>query len=103
VVPVGLAPAPTNLSAVSQADRVTIFWNDPVGGYGGTVVDYEVECRAGSSAVQKSFAGGNTWFTATGLTSATQYEFRVRAKLATGISGEWSHAEGVSWFAATTN
>ena len=103
VIPVGLAPAPTISSAVPQADRITIFLSDPDGGYGATVVDYEVEWKAGSSAEQKSFTGGNTWFTATGLDPATQYEFRVRVKLATGIYGEWSHEEDDLWFTATTD
>jgi len=93
VVPVSLAPAPviSPESVVLQSDRITLFFTSPVGGYGGAVVDYEVEWRlAGATNAHNSFTGGNAWFTASGLDSETAYEFRVRAKLATGVFGEWT-------------
>jgi titin len=100
VVPVSLAPAPVISSVVPQSDRITLFFTSPLGGYGGTVVDYQVEWRlVGATNAQKSFTGGNAWFTASGLDSETAYEFRVRARLATGVSGEWT----TPWYQAATS
>jgi titin len=99
VVPLGLAPAPVDISNVSQSEMVTLFWGDPAGGYGGTVVDYEVEWwEVGSTTTSSSFTDGNAWFMLTGLEPASTYDFRVRARLASGVSGDWT-----PWYQATTS
>jgi titin len=83
---------PTNLTAGVNATTVTLNWLAP-GSNGGTpLTDYVIDYRTGTAAFVTFTDGQSTALTATvtGLTSGTNYDFRVYAKNSVGNSATFA-------------
>ena len=95
--PLGVAGAPTSLSAKAGDRSVALSWSAPSSTGGSPVTSYSVERSAYSNATSTwgSFAAvatvSSTTATLTGLTNGTRYQFRVTAKNVVG-SGAYSSA-----------
>jgi len=85
----GVTSAPQGLAVSAAVREATLSWSVPGALNGGTLTDYLVEYRVGSSGSWVTFADGvstDTAATVTGLTSQTAYQFRVAAVTAFGTS-----------------
>jgi len=74
-----LPPAPTGITSTVTANSAVINWNTVTNATG-----YEIETKDG--VIDR---GTNTTYTHSGLSSGTQYTYRVKAKNASG-AGAWS-------------
>ncbi|HEX5761431.1 MAG TPA: fibronectin type III domain-containing protein [Thermoanaerobaculia bacterium] len=81
----GKPAAPSGLTAVTQsASSVLLAWTDNAN----NETNYRVERKTNGGWTQLPLLpAGSTSFTVTGLTAATSYTFRVRAKNSAGFSG----------------
>jgi subtilisin family serine protease/putative cell wall-binding protein len=85
----GIPSAPLNLAATPAQRSATLSWTTPATSNGGTITDYVVRHRAGSTGSWVTFADGvgtGTRTTVTGLLVSTSYQFQVAAVTSFGTS-----------------
>jgi hypothetical protein len=81
-VNLGVAAAPTDVTATAGNARATVTWAAPQSA--SAITGYTVERTNGTTVVLTNVPATATTFTATGLVNGTAYTFRVRAVNANG-------------------
>jgi chitodextrinase len=84
----GIASAPTALAVGAVALKaIPLTWTAPLTLNGGTITDYVIQYRVGSTGTWLTFADAvsvTTGVTVTGLTAKTSYQFQVAARTVQG-------------------
>lgn len=81
--------AVTNLAGTPALDAVELTWTAPSGPVGVPIIDYFIDYRQANTSTWNTFTdavSNSTTATVTGLSSGTDYEFRVRASNVAGNS-----------------
>ena len=95
--------APTNLAATSASgSQINLSWG-PASEAGGTIAQYLIErCQgAGCSSFTQIATTAAVTYADTGLTAATSYSYRVRAKDSVGTNGPYSNVATTATAAPT--
>jgi len=78
VTPIGLAAAPTAVTANRLNASADLSWVAPSDG-GSAITGYQIQVRTGATVVRTDTVPVTTSTTVTGLTNGTAYNFRVQA------------------------
>lgn len=94
----GLASVPKSVAADGGAWRVDLSWSAPSTSNGGTISDYVVRYRVGSSGSWQTFADGvrtSRSATVTGLTEGWRYEFSIAGVTQYGVGAASSPVSAI--------
>ena len=98
-IPVGLASAPTGVTAVPGAGSATIAWGAPASNGGSAIISYTIVLTAQPAGTPFTIYGWpGSPFTAFGLTNGTSYLFTVAA-----VTAEGTGAASAPVFVTPTN
>jgi Ca2+-binding RTX toxin-like protein len=86
VTPLGLATAPTGVSAARGNASAFLSWTPPNNDGGSPITGYQIQVRTGGALIRTdSITGAVSGTTVNGLTNGTSYNFRVLAVTARGL------------------